>query len=628
MSGSEVTIVSRATLDEPGRSSWQRRRLASLVVRAVAYGAPVLAAAVASIAVSAPLPVPEGTVLLAARTIGVVLASSGVYVLADRFARRLLPLASLLRMSLLFPDRAPSRRSLARLACSRRKMAELVENARTNGLDPELDRAATQVVMLASAIAQHDRRGRGHAERVRVYADLLGGALGLTEVQRQKLQWVALLHDVGKIAVPVEILDKRGPLSAAERDVMDTHARVGATIVAPLRPFLGSWLDAVEAHHERWDGRGYPNGLARTEIPPAAAIVAVCDAFDAMTSSSPHGRPRSLAAARAELERHAGTQFAPDVVRHFLGLSLGRLRLAMGPIAALSHVPLLGAIGQAPATVTAGMSTAAGSAMSFAGSITTVAVMSTAMVTAGAMASPEPPPSTADTVRVLAVEARRVAEPGTPVPMMALPTLPPATPDRTPTTTAPRGPSALDAGAPTASGASGTSGATGATGPTTTTAAPGRSPSSGASGASGTTKTTSTKPGTTPTDNDGVPGERDTSGKITTTTVRHSPSSGSVSTLPTTTAATARVEPYVACVAQVGDNRWQARFGYRNPSAGVRIEAGLRNEVVPGQSGQGQPEVFVPGGSGNAFEVAFSGSSITWVVDGRIAIATRYSPRC
>jgi HD-GYP domain-containing protein (c-di-GMP phosphodiesterase class II) len=506
-----VRIVARAALDDTTRPSWQRRRVASFAVHATAYGGPVLVAALSSIAVSTQLAVPNDRVLLAARTVGVVLVSSVVYVVADRFSRRLLPLASLLRMSLLFPQRAPSRRSLARLAISRRRMTELVEHARTNGVDPDLETAATQVVMLATAIAQHDRRGRGHAERVRAYADLLGESLGLSPVQRQKLQWVALLHDVGKIAVPVEILEKRGPLSLAEREIMDTHAQVGAAIVAPLRPFLGSWLDAVEAHHERWDGHGYPNGLARTDIPPAAAILAVCDAFDAMTSHSPAMRPRSLAAARGELERNAGTQFAPDVVRHFLGLSLGRLRTAMGPVAALSHVPLLGAIGQAPATVTAGVTSAAGGAMSFAGSVTTVAVLSTAMATAGAMAGPEPTPAAADTARVLAVEARRVAEPGAPLQMVALPTLPPASTNRSPTTTRVSTLAALDAGSPTTGVAGATTGATGATGATgvggtgraTTTISPAGAggssrPAGGSSSSGATCAATTTTPGAAP----------------------------------------------------------------------------------------------------------------------------------
>ena len=102
---------------------------------------------------------------------------------------------------------------------------------------------------------------------------------------------------------------------------------------------------------------------------------------------------------------------------------------------------------------------------------------------------------------------------------------------------------------------------------------------------------------------------------------------GSPGTAPTPTA-TARLEPFVVCVAQVGTSRWQARFAYRNLGPEVLIEVGRRNEVVPGEANQGQPERFVQDGSMNAFEAAFTGGSLTWVLDGRIAIATRYSPRC
>jgi HD-GYP domain-containing protein (c-di-GMP phosphodiesterase class II) len=129
-----------------------------------------------------------------------------------------------------------------------------------------------------------------------------------------------LLHDIGKIGIPERLLLKTGPLNPSEWDVMRTHPVVGAHIVTPIR-VLGDAVDVVRFHHERFDGRGYPHGLRGKEIPLAARIFSVVDAYDAMTSDRPYRQARSPDEAIEELARCSGTQFDPYVIEAFLVLS-------------------------------------------------------------------------------------------------------------------------------------------------------------------------------------------------------------------------------------------------------------------------------------------------------------------
>jgi two-component system, cell cycle response regulator len=155
-----------------------------------------------------------------------------------------------------------------------------------------------------------------HAREVADLAERLARALGLDRRARENVACAAELHDIGKMAIPAEILAKRGPLEEAERDLMRRHTLVGEAMIAAA-PALRPVGLLVRASHERWDGRGYPDGLSGEAIPLGARIVAVCDAFSAMCERRPYGDVRSEADALAELRRCSGTQFDPLVVRAF-----------------------------------------------------------------------------------------------------------------------------------------------------------------------------------------------------------------------------------------------------------------------------------------------------------------------
>ncbi|MBQ0867961.1 HD-GYP domain-containing protein [Streptomyces sp. RK75] len=178
---------------------------------------------------------------------------------------------------------------------------------------PEHPARQAAVQALSQAVQIKDRYTRGHGERVGLAAVLIARELGLDEERTETLRCAGILHDVGKLGVPARLLRKAGPLTPAERRVMEQHPEHGAEIVRGL-DFLGEARAAVLHHHERMDGTGYPRGLAGEQIPEAARIVAVADAFDAMTSTRCYRPGRPVAAALEELERCAGTQFDPRMV--------------------------------------------------------------------------------------------------------------------------------------------------------------------------------------------------------------------------------------------------------------------------------------------------------------------------
>jgi diguanylate cyclase (GGDEF)-like protein len=170
---------------------------------------------------------------------------------------------------------------------------------------------------LLAAVNARDSYTGGHSRQVVGLARAVAIRMGVDEAVVSEVEQVALLHDLGKIAVPDSILRKRGPLTDEEQALMRQHPVVGAQIVSST-PELERLAPAIRAEHERWDGLGYPDGLAGDEIPLASRITFVCDAFHAMTSHRPYRRGMSREEARAEVARCAGTQFCPSAVEAFL----------------------------------------------------------------------------------------------------------------------------------------------------------------------------------------------------------------------------------------------------------------------------------------------------------------------
>lgn len=353
-----------------GDDRWHGRPVLSACVRVAVFAIPIALSIVAATVTAHVLPRPRTT----AWTIGWWAAVLAVPVLvlrvADRFARRALPLAVLLKMTMVFPDRAPKRVAVARRSGSTRDLARRVEEAKTQGIDDEPVVAAERILALAGALNAHDRLTRGHGERVRVLTDLIADELDLPADDRDRLRWSALLHDIGKLAVHPHILNKPDKLDDAEWEIIRKHPLEGAKLTAPLAGWLGQWANTIAEHHEKYDGTGYPYGLKGEEISLGGRIVAVADCYDTMTTVRGYKATMTPKAARAELAACAGSHFDPKIVRAFLDVSLGRLRPVAGPLAWLGSLPFVSSIPQAAAVL---------------GRVGAASVVVTGAVTAGAL---------------------------------------------------------------------------------------------------------------------------------------------------------------------------------------------------------------------------------------------------
>ncbi|MFP4634963.1 MAG: HD-GYP domain-containing protein [Nitriliruptoraceae bacterium] len=173
---------------------------------------------------------------------------------------------------------------------------------------------ASMVRTLAEVCEAKDGYTRSHLDRTFQYATMLTNRVAPEYSQRAEIGYGYLLHDIGKIGIPEAVLNKADDLTEDEWAVMRTHPLVGENLVKPLR-FLGDAVWIIRSHHERWDGRGYPEGLRGEEIFLPARIFMLADTFDAMTTDRPYRRALSIDAALEEVERHAGTQFDPELAR-------------------------------------------------------------------------------------------------------------------------------------------------------------------------------------------------------------------------------------------------------------------------------------------------------------------------
>jgi putative nucleotidyltransferase with HDIG domain len=346
----------------PGSASparWRARPVLSTTLRVAVFVLPILAALALSYTVGRVFPRPRDTTGAVLWWLAFIAVEVVAFAVFRRLAQRLIPLATLLRLALLFPDRAPSR-----FAVARRRVRDLeaeVASVGTAGQSDAPTRATETIVTLVAALTAHDRATRGHSERVRIFTDMVADELKLSAPARDRLRWAALLHDIGKLSVPATVLNKRGDPGPEGWKSLRQHPVEGARLIEPIRAWLGEWALAVEQHHERWDGKGYPRGLRGREISLGARIVAVVDAFETMTAARPYKRPMGVAAARRELVRSSGTHLDPTLVRAFLTISIGRLWRTVGitawlaPLAGapLGLIPRLLPAGSAPAAVTA-----------------------------------------------------------------------------------------------------------------------------------------------------------------------------------------------------------------------------------------------------------------------------------
>jgi diguanylate cyclase (GGDEF)-like protein/putative nucleotidyltransferase with HDIG domain len=178
------------------------------------------------------------------------------------------------------------------------------------------------VAGLAEALSERDRYTGEHSQSVVDLAAQVARGLGLDEREIERVRAAALLHDIGKVAIPDELLHKPGPLTELEWVAMREHPVIGERILRAI-PGLGGVARIVRHEHERWDGTGYPDGLAGEEIPVGARIILACDAYHAMTSNRPYRAAMSHAEAIRELAVHAGSQFDPQVTEILIGCLYG-----------------------------------------------------------------------------------------------------------------------------------------------------------------------------------------------------------------------------------------------------------------------------------------------------------------
>ena len=200
-----------------------------------------------------------------------------------------------------------------------RIVADQLERDEIQGKTLQLESEASAAAILSAAVDARDSYIGQHSQAVVAHAVAVAGELGLGASEAKDVELVALLHDIGKIAIPDAILHKKGALTDEEWDVMRTHPISSARLIGNV-PHLARLAPAIRAEHERWDGKGYPDGLAGDQIPLASRITLACDAYDAMTSDRPYRKALSVDRAKAEIAAGSGTQFCPTAAQALLGV--------------------------------------------------------------------------------------------------------------------------------------------------------------------------------------------------------------------------------------------------------------------------------------------------------------------
>ena len=228
----------------------------------------------------------------------------------------------------LAPSR-PSQEEVARAQLNRYAIDLRRSYERELRRSEKLEEATVASVRTLAMIVERDDGTGNHLERVHDMGLLLAREVVPAQADDPPLAYGFILHDIGKVAVPDAVLQKRGPLDVEEWEILKSHPEIGARILEPL-PFMTRARDVVMHHHERWDGSGYPHGLAGEEIPLWARIFAVVDAVDQLTNETPY-QSAPLEAVRDEISDRAGTDFDPRCVASFLALDRRDVMRALHP---------------------------------------------------------------------------------------------------------------------------------------------------------------------------------------------------------------------------------------------------------------------------------------------------------
>jgi HD-GYP domain-containing protein (c-di-GMP phosphodiesterase class II) len=241
-----------------------------------------------------------------------------------------LPAPAVPRPRIALASSRPSAEELARAQLNRYAIDLRRSYERELRRTEKLEEASVATVRALAMIVERDDGTGNHLERVHDMGLLLAREIVPEDADDPELGYGFILHDIGKVAVPDAVLRKRGPLDDEEWEILKSHPEIGARILEPL-PFLTRARDVVMYHHERWDGTGYPDGLAGEEIPLWARIFAIVDAVDQATSGALYRSGAPLEAACAEISARAGTDFDPQCVASFLALDRRELLTALHP---------------------------------------------------------------------------------------------------------------------------------------------------------------------------------------------------------------------------------------------------------------------------------------------------------